>query len=197
MRPNTKLEYLFSSKTKKRLDLREELWLKEFKKIAVSLSKPISFQSFAHQSLHQREDYLETATLLSVNGISADQGCDLFNNLKIKLEILENEIFLKSALSSGFNPTRKNQTRIIPNKTCFLEQVRRQSIEELEAEWNSCTEELLIFLNTKAKLKKKIQLPSITMKTPFMGIMIWNLSIRIRPSSVRIIFSNILLATFA
>ncbi|MHA1381847.1 MAG: hypothetical protein ACTSRG_26045, partial [Candidatus Helarchaeota archaeon] len=65
MKRNIKMENLFFSKTNRRSDLREDLWLNEFKKIAVSLSEPISLGSFAPQSLYQREDYLEMATFLS------------------------------------------------------------------------------------------------------------------------------------
>ncbi|MHA1380958.1 MAG: hypothetical protein ACTSRG_21535 [Candidatus Helarchaeota archaeon] len=119
MKQLTKLEKLFFSKTNNRSDLRKDQWLNEFKKIAVSLSEPISLGSFAPQSLDQREDYLEMAAFLSVNGLSADQGCDLHNKLKIKRVILENEIFLKSASSNEFGLQRNNQTRIVPNKTCF------------------------------------------------------------------------------
>jgi len=85
MKSNMKIENLFFSKTNKRSDLREDLWLNEFKNIVVSLSEPISLGSFAPQSLHQREDYLETVAFLSVNGLSGDQGFDLFNKLRIKL----------------------------------------------------------------------------------------------------------------
>ncbi|MHA1381618.1 MAG: hypothetical protein ACTSRG_24890 [Candidatus Helarchaeota archaeon] len=149
-----KMENLFFSKTNKRSDLREDLWLNEFKNIVVSLSEPISLGSFAPQSLHQREDYLETVAFLSVNGLSANQGCDLFN----KLRILENEIFLKSASSAGHKLPQKSQTRLAPNKICFLERVRKQSIEELEIEWNHCMRGLLKFLKKKAKLRGKVRI---------------------------------------
>ncbi|MHA1299305.1 MAG: hypothetical protein ACTSO9_07720, partial [Candidatus Helarchaeota archaeon] len=132
--------------------------MNEFKKIAVSLSEPISLGSFAPQLLYQREDYLEMATFLSVNELSADQGCNLFNKLRIKLRILENEIFLKSASSTGPKLPRKNQTRLVPNKTCFLQRIRSQSIEDLEVEWNHCMKELLKFLKKKAKLKGKVRI---------------------------------------
>lgn len=163
------MENLFFSKTNKRSDLREDLWLNEFKKIAVSLSEPISLGCFAPQSSYQKEDYLEMATFLSVNGLSADQGCDLFNKLRIKLRILENEIFLKSASSTGFKLPRKNQTRLVPNKTCFLERVREQSIEDLEVEWNHCMKGLLKFLKKKAKLKGKVRIAFDYHEVPFYG----------------------------
>ncbi|MHA1301060.1 MAG: hypothetical protein ACTSO9_16690 [Candidatus Helarchaeota archaeon] len=41
------------------------------------MSVPILLGSFAHQSLHKRDDYLEMATFLSVNGLSAGWECSL------------------------------------------------------------------------------------------------------------------------
>ncbi|MHA1377404.1 MAG: hypothetical protein ACTSRG_03370 [Candidatus Helarchaeota archaeon] len=82
------------------------------------------------------------AAILSVNGLSADRGCEL-NKLRIKLMILENEIFLKSALSNGFGLQRNNQTHLVFNKTCLLEQIRGQSIEDLEKKWDNVARKLL------------------------------------------------------
>jgi len=98
------------------------------------------------------------AIFLSVNCLSADQGCDLLNKLRIKLIILENEIFLKSASSAGSKFPRKNQTRLVPNKICFLERVCEQSLEDLEVEWNYCMRGLLKFLKKRGKLKGKVRI---------------------------------------
>ena len=169
MKIMTKMEKLFFSKTNIRSDLQEDLWLNEFKKFAVALSEPISLGEFAPQALYQREDYLETATFLSVNELSAEQGCDLFNKERIKYKLMDNEIFFRSALMSERDVVRKNQTRLTPNKTCFLTRLRDQSLEGLEVEWNHSVDGLLKFLMRKGKLKKGVRIAGDCHDDPFYG----------------------------
>lgn len=160
---------LIFSRTNKRSDLQEDLWLNEFKKFVMASCEPISLGTFAPQASHQREDYLETAAFLSMNELSADQGCDLFDKLRKKHGLLDNEIFLRSASKLEETSIRKNQTRLTPNKTCFLTRLRDQSLEDLELEWNHSVDGLLKFLTRKGKLKKRIRIAGDYHDEPFYG----------------------------
>jgi len=163
------LEKLDSSRTNKRLDLRGDLWLTEFKKLAVSLSAPFSLGGFAPQALHQKKDYLETAAFLTVNEFSIDQGCDLFNAVRSKLSMPKDWIFGPSAPRSPDDLPRKNQTRSAPNKTCFLTQLGKNTIENLEVEWDHSIEGLLRFLKKGGKLSQSIRIAFDYHLIPFYG----------------------------
>lgn len=169
MKDQNILEKLGFSKTNKRLDLRGDLWLTEFKKLAVSLSTPFSFGGFAPQALHQKEDCLETAVFLSVSELSADQGCDLFESVREKLKIPEDWIFKNTAPGFKGETARKNQTRLTPNKTCFLSQLRKYSIEDLENEWDNSVEGIIKVLKNRFNLKRSIRVAFDYHLIPFYG----------------------------